>query len=204
MLVIYTRTANVQRVQLHVFTTCCLRYSSYAYLGTIDTGTCTYHPFAMVPVRYLAYGPYGGMTPFVVRGKSRGKNSGTNDDFFRIVPRTHKYLHNWTRSYIFVMKSSGSMFHIYFFITVSIWVQSGCDRYRHMGVLECDRYRHLDRIRRHIGYLRSREPISATGGTEIDRYRHLLKYLAAHIGQNRFGLPISAQNPLFYYVRISF
>ena len=82
---------------------------------TIDTGTCTYHPFAMVPVRYLAYGPYGGMTPFVVRGKSRGKNSGTNDDFFRIVPRTHKYLHNWTRSYIFVMKSSGSMFHIYFF-----------------------------------------------------------------------------------------
>ena len=116
-----------------------------------------------------------------------GKNSGTNDDFFRIVPRTHKYLHNWTRSYIFVMKSSGSMFHIYFFITVSIWVQSGCDRYRHMGVLEFDRYRHLDRIRRHIGYLRSREPISATGGTEIDRYRHLLKYLAAHIGQNRFG-----------------
>merc|ERR1712185_813324 len=85
------------------------------YLGTIDTGTCTYHPFAMVPVRYLAYGPYGGMTPFVVRGKSRGKNGGTNDDFFRIVPRTHKYLHNWTRSYIFVMKSSGSMFHIYFF-----------------------------------------------------------------------------------------
>ena len=56
-----------------------------------------------------------------------------------------------------------------------------------MGVLEFDRYRHLDRIRRHIGYLRSREPISATGGTEIDRYRHLLKYLAAHIGQNRFG-----------------
>ena len=164
---------------------------------TIDTGTCTYHPFAMVPVRYLAYGPYGGMTPFVVRGKSRGKNSGTNDDFFRIVPRTHKYLHNWTRSYIFVMKSSGSMFHIYFFITVSIWVQSGCGRYRHMGVLEFDRYRHLDRIRRHIGFLRSREPISATGGTEIDRYRHLLKYLAAHIGQNSFGLPISAHNPLF-------
>ena len=111
------------------------------YLGTIDTGTCTYHPFAMVPVRYLAYGPYGGMTPFVVRGKSRGKNSGTNDDFFRIVPRTHKYLHNWTRSYIFVMKSSGSMFHIYFFITVSIWVQSGYGRYRHMGVLEFEPYR---------------------------------------------------------------
>ena len=43
---------------------------------TIDTGTCTYHPFAMVPVRYLAYGPYGGMTPFVVRGKSRGKVAG--------------------------------------------------------------------------------------------------------------------------------
>ena len=83
---------------------------------TIDTGTCTYHPFAMVPVRYLAYGPYDGMTPFVVREKSRGKNSGTNDDFFRIVPRTHKYLHNWTRSYIFVMKSSGSMFHIYIYI----------------------------------------------------------------------------------------
>ena len=38
---------------------------------TIDTGTCTYHPFAMVPVRYLAYGPYGGMTPFVVRGNQR-------------------------------------------------------------------------------------------------------------------------------------
>ena len=61
------------------------------------------------------------------------------------------------------------------------------DRYRNIGVLKLDRYRHLDRIRRHIGYLRSREPISATGGTEIDRYRHLLKYLAAHIGQNRFG-----------------
>ena len=87
------------------------------------------------------------------------------------------------------MKSSGSMFHIYFFYYCfymgTKWIRTISEN----GGSGIRTISATSYICRNIGNWRSREAISATGGTEIERYRHLLKYLQIISARTVLGEP---------------